>query len=343
MKRILIVKTSSMGDVIHTLPAVTDACRKEPSLRFDWVVEEGFREIPSWHPAVERVIPVAIRRWRKKPWSLLHRQQWRAFKQQINAVDYDLIIDAQGLLKSAWLTRLASGPRHGYDRRSAREPIAALFYHHKHAISKQQHAITRVRQLFASVLGYDCPTTVVDYGLDLARLAAQSPNQRYLIFLHGTTWASKHWPESYWIELARLAVAAGVQVYLPWGNAVEHARAERIMKSVKGVEVLPALSLKQLAGYLKASMAVVGVDSGLAHLSAALAVPSITLYGSTRADLTGALGIKQSCLVGQASCSPCLRRHCTQTQYEIPPCYQDLSPQRVWNALTELMQTWPQN
>ena len=102
--RVLLVKTSSLGDVIHTLPALTDAQRAIPGIQFDWVVEEGFAEIPAWHPAVAQVIPVAIRRWRKHPLQTLRSGEWRRFKARLRETHYDLVIDAQGLLKSAWLT-----------------------------------------------------------------------------------------------------------------------------------------------------------------------------------------------------------------------------------------------
>ena len=125
--RVLVIKTSSLGDVIHALPALTDAARAIPGIRFDWVVEEGFAEIPTWHPAVDKVIPVAIRRWRKNLWQTFKSGEWRRFKQRIQSTKYDLVIDAQGLLKSAWLTRYVRAPVAGFDKNSAREPIAARF------------------------------------------------------------------------------------------------------------------------------------------------------------------------------------------------------------------------
>ena len=151
--KVLLVKTSSLGDVVHTLPALTDAQRAIPGIRFDWVVEEGFAEIPTWHPAVDQVIPVAIRRWRKSPWQTLRSGEWRRFKARLRETRYDLVIDAQGLLKSAWLTRYVKAPVAGLDRDSAREPLAARFYDRCYAVPREQHALERVRQLFAQALG----------------------------------------------------------------------------------------------------------------------------------------------------------------------------------------------
>lgn len=145
--RVLLIKTSSLGDVVHTLPALTDAARAIPGIKFDWVVEEGFAEIPTWHPAVGKVVPVAIRRWRKNLWQTIKSGEWRRFKQSVRAEKYDLVIDAQGLLKSAWLTRYVKAPVAGLDKNSAREPLAARFYSRRLAVARGQHAVERVRQL----------------------------------------------------------------------------------------------------------------------------------------------------------------------------------------------------
>ncbi|SUB68956.1 Lipopolysaccharide heptosyltransferase 1 [Pluralibacter gergoviae] len=164
--RVLIVKTSSMGDVLHTLPALTDAARAIPGVRFDWAVEEGFAQIPAWHDAVDRVIPVAIRRWRKAWFSAPIKAERRAFRRAVQAQRYDTVIDAQGLVKSAALvTRLAHGVKHGMDWQTAREPLASLFYNRRHHIAKQQHAVERTRELFARSLGYAKPATQGDYAI----------------------------------------------------------------------------------------------------------------------------------------------------------------------------------
>ncbi|HDP3420481.1 TPA: lipopolysaccharide heptosyltransferase I, partial [Pseudomonas aeruginosa] len=227
--RVLLVKTSSLGDVIHTLPALTDAARAIPGIQFDWVVEEGFAEIPAWHPAVARVIPVAIRRWRKNLWQTLRNGEWRRFKQRLKEVDYDLVIDAQGLLKSAWLTRyVGKTPVAGLDRDSAREPLASRFYRRAYPVAWGQHAVERTRQLFAQALDYPLPESVGDYGLDREQLADADPGAPYLVFLHGTTWVTKHWPEAYWRELAERMCERGWSVRLPWGSAAERERAGRL-------------------------------------------------------------------------------------------------------------------
>ncbi len=338
--RVLIVKTSSLGDVIHTLPAVNDAARALPGIEFDWLVEEGFAEIPVLHPAVKNVIPVALRRWRKRPWAADVRSEWRACRARFQQQPYDAVIDAQGLIKSAWLARKAPGVRYGLDRQSAREPLASLAYQRKISVSKDQHAIQRVRQLFAQALGYECADEV-SYGLELSRLPPAQPQAKpYVLFLHGTTWVNKHWPEPYWCDLAREVVAAGFRVVLPWGNDAERGRAERIAKHVgDDVCILPRLSLMQLAAQIVAARAVVGVDTGLSHLTAALNVPELVLFGPTNAALTGVLGARQRNLSAEFACAPCLKRECTYAGQAAvqPACFTTLAPAQVWAKLQTLL------
>lgn len=328
--KVLLVKTSSLGDVIHTLPALTDAQRAVPGIRFDWVVEEGFAEIPSWHPAVDRVIPVAIRRWRKNLLETLRSGEWQRFTERLANQRYDLVIDAQGLLKSAWLTRYVKAPVAGLDRDSAREPWAARFYDRRYAVPRDQHALERVRQLFAQALGYPLPAGIGDYGLDRNRLQLPS-HEPYLLFLHGTTWPSKHWPELYWRELAERMSAQGCAIRLPWGNAEEQARAERIAAGLANVRVLPKLNLAGVAGVIAGARACVAVDTGLGHLAAALDVPTVSLYGPTLPGRVGAYGRDQVHLCASGPDAGKGDRH--------KPCFDDLRAERVVAALEALLRS----
>jgi len=335
--RVLLVKTSSMGDLIHTLPALTDAVAAIPGIRFDWVTEEGFREIPSWHPAVDRVIPIALRRWRKGIWQAFSSGEVGKFRQTLQRDKYDLIIDAQGLMKSAIIAKMAHGKTVGYDANSIRDPRASWFYQQKFNISRQQHAIDRLRQLFALALNYPLPETAADSAIrqHFSPVESDAP---YLILLHGTTWATKHWPESYWCELAQLATYSGYQLRLPWGNTVEHERAERIAHTSTTASVLPPLGLTEMAHQLAGAAGVVGVDTGLAHLTSALNVPAVTLYGATRPELTGTRGPRQKNLQVDADCAPCMNRHCPKLTIDGNPiCYSTLQPSVVWQQIKKLM------
>ncbi|MCK4609148.1 MAG: lipopolysaccharide heptosyltransferase I, partial [Gammaproteobacteria bacterium] len=285
--RILIVKTSSMGDVIHTLPALTDAGKAQEDISFDWVVEEAFAEIPRWHKLVTNVLPIAMRRWRSKPLQALNQGNLRDLWYRLRSEKYDYIIDAQGLVKSAVIARLARGMRSGFDKASAREPLAALCYQHKFAVAKEQHAILRTRQLFAKALGYELPLVAPDYGLTIA---ATKPGN-YLVFVHGTSRDDKCWPEENWMALAKQAVASGYDsIKIPWHGEIEEQRAKRIAAACDKVEILPKSNLTEIARVLAGAKAVVAVDTGLGHLAAALGAHTVSLYGPTDPELIGTVG-----------------------------------------------------
>ena len=339
--RILIVKTSSLGDVIHTLPALTDAARALPGLRADWVVEENFAEIPSWHPAVDRVIPVAIRRWRRQWWGTVRGGEPGQFLRDLRNDRYDIVIDAQGLIKSAAITLMARGRRAGLDKLSIKEPLASYCYQQKIGVPRADHAVQRVRRLFAATLSYVYDEQSVDYGLG-SGFSADASAPPVLMFLHGTTWDSKHWPAEYWKKLAVLASAAGYRIRLPWGNLAEQQRADYIAAGVVGVEVLPRMSLSDLARQLRECQGVVAVDTGLGHLAAALGVPAVSIYGATNPFLSGTFGHNQLQLKSDLACAPCMRRDCRyhgQSMYDTtaagdtfevrPACYRSAPPDEV--------------
>lgn len=344
MISVLIVKTSSLGDVIHTLPALTDAKTALGDIQFDWLIEENFAEIPVWHPSLRTCIPVAIRRWRKHIFKTLFKGEckgeFKAFKRHLQAQNYDVIIDAQGLLKSAWLTSMAKGKRYGLDKQSAREPLAAQFYQYPQNITKNQHAVERVRQLFAQSLGYTLNDLPLDYGLTIN---AEPKRKQSILFLHATTWASKHWPESYWIELADDVTEYGYRLLLPWGNESEYQRAIKIQHDCKhkdSVEVLDKMNLNELAVIIASVEAVVAVDTGLAHLAAALNTPTIALYGPTSPALTGTYGKHQIHLQPEINCAPCFKKQChrpLKSDARTPSCFADITPERVMASLIPLL------
>src|ERR1700741_3526582 len=230
MRTILFVKTSSLGDVVHNCPAVSDAARALPGAAIDWVVEEPFAGIAAMHGAVRRVIPVAVRRWRSALWKPAVWSEIGAWRQALRAERYDAVVDTQSLLKSALISKAAAGTRHGLDRASAREWLAPLFYDVRHAVPRELHAVERNRRLAASALGFSL-NDAIDYGL---RVPA-TQKSGYVALLTMTSRADKLWPEERWIELGRGLRAPAI---LPWGSEAERARAQRIAQAI-GATTLP--------------------------------------------------------------------------------------------------------
>ena len=294
--RILIIKTTSLGDVVHNLPVIADIKRRHPNAAVDWVVEESFVDILTMHPGINLIIPVAVRRWRKV---LFCRETWRelaAFKRQLQAHTYDIVIDTQGLLKSAVICYLSrSANKCGYDKVSARESIASYFYHHRFSVSLALHAVQRNRELVALALGYTIDSNLLDYGIqsNSALVESNSLPARYIMALHGTSRDSKLWPVAQWILLGRLLESQGLSLVLPWGNQVELERAKQIASEIKLAVLLPKLSIAALAKIIQGSQAVIGVDTGLAHLAVALNKPVIAIYTDTDPSLTGLYGANQ--------------------------------------------------
>jgi heptosyltransferase-1 len=293
LPRILLVKTSSLGDVVHNCPAVSDLARARPGAAIDWVVEEAFAGVAALHPAVRRVIPVAIRRWRAALLSPATWSELAAFRDALRAERYDAVIDSQGLLKSALVTAAARGPRHGLDRASAREPVAARFYDHRHAVPQALHAVERNRRLAAAALGYagggDC-----DYGLR-AGGAALPPGLEpgrgpYALLFTMSSREDKLWPEENWRALGAWLERSGVHCLLPWGTEEERRRCGRIATAIDGAVVPPHMEIGALARLARGARCVVGVDTGLAHLAVAMGAPTVGLYCASEPALTGLYG-----------------------------------------------------
>lgn len=288
MDSILFVKTSSLGDVVHNMPAATDARRRWPAARIAWLVEEAFAPLVRLHPGVDEVITVATRRWRSH---LLSPEAWREFgaiRRHLKASAFDCIVDAQGLIRSAWLARMPRGVLHGYDAKSIREPLAARFYDVRHAVPRDLHAVVRNRRLAALALGTDAAVPL-DYGLSRPQPAAGG-DAPYAVLLHGTSRVGKEWRESDWIGLGQWLSRQGLEVILPWGTAAERVRAERVAGAIRGSRVLPRRPLDETAATLAGAALVVGVDTGLLHLAAAYGVPLIGIFTASAPGLTGPVG-----------------------------------------------------
>jgi len=301
MTDILFVKTSSLGDVIHQLPALTEAHSHFGGARFSWIVEESFAPLVRLHPAVAEVIPVASRRWRKSLYAPATLAEVRGSLRAIRAHRYDEIVDSQGLLRSALIARAARGRRHGYGRASVREPLASSFYDIRHAVDRDLHAIERNRILTGLALGY-APEGSPDYGLDRGRLAAAGQN--YAVLLHATARREKEWPEESWIALGNTLKARGVDLILPWGTDAERARGERLAAALPHAHVAERQPIDGVARLIAGASFVVGVDTGLLHLAAALGVPLVAIFAGSKPGLTGPLGAGPIAVAGDEAGPP---------------------------------------
>jgi heptosyltransferase-1 len=298
MLKILIIKTSSLGDVVHMLPAIYDAAqalsKRGITWQVDWVVEEAFQEVPRWSPYVNKVIPIAIRRWRKALFSIKTWQEIKQFKQNLQSERYDVVIDSQGLLKSAWVSCWAKGNHTvwGYDKHSIREPLATRFYAKTVTISRDLHAISRNRLLLAKGLQYQCCDAIpLNYGIAARQwpvITTPLP-PRYIVALHGTSRVDKEWPVAAWLQLLQIMQPEGVSVVFPWGNKAEKQRVQALQNQADNAVMLPRCRLSELANILLGAEAVIGMDTGLMHVAAALNKQGIALYPVTQVALTGVL------------------------------------------------------
>lgn len=307
---IIFIKTSSLGDVVHQMPAMTDARRYHPDAKLTWIVEEAFAPLARLHPAIDEVIPVATRRWRS---ALLSPSTWKeisAFKARLRAVDAVKVVDTQGLLRSALIARMATGERHGYDASSIREPLAARFYDVTHKVSRELHAVTRNRTLTALSLGHQ-PDARIDYGL------IKPPSQNgvpYAVLLHGTSKATKEWRESEWIGIGQWLRRQNIDVVLPWGSERERLRCQRLSQAIAQSRVLERQSLDKTAQVIANAALVIGVDTGLLHLAAAYEVPLIAVFLATSPGLTGPVGNGPIAVLGYKGAAPSFAQVIAQAQ-----------------------------
>lgn len=332
--RVLLIKTSSLGDIIHTFPAITDAVRHHPNLRFDWVAEESFAKIPLLHPHVNQTFPIAFRRWRKNLWRpSTWKEMYQAF-QQLHQGNYDLILDAQGLLKSSLLSLCTVGKRYGYAWHGAREPIASLFYHHKFEVTWDGlSAINRTRTLFAKTFGYPVPETPPDPHL----IRHTASNEKAILFLPGTTWLTKKWPTEHWIELAQLIKPLDIPISIPWSTEEEYQEALQIQTAGSHVQVLDKMPLNQLANVIQQHCLTISGDSGIGYLSAAFQIPTFILWGPTTPKRIGRISSFQHDLISSIECSPCQKRWCRNKHLSPiqPPCLTTITPKMVFDSMKQ--------
>ena len=303
---ILIVRTSSLGDVVHILPAITDIARNVPGARIDWLVEDAFAQIPAWHPSVHEVIPVAHRRWRRAWWSGEVRRERNALARTLAARHYDVVLDMQALMKSVWLVRMTRGERHGLDWKSAREPLASLFYDVRHRVEFWQPAVIRQRLLAAQTFGYAVQGPP-DYGLQAFEQEAcvlRTHEHPYAVIMPSASRDDKLWPEDDWRAVFDLLASHDLRLRLLAGSDAESERARQLISGRTDAVVLPRMQLTDVARCLAGSTLMVGLDSGLTHLSAALGRPTIGIYKASTPVRTPLIGSAFTASLGDRGKAP---------------------------------------
>jgi heptosyltransferase-1 len=302
MREILFIKTSSMGDILHQMPAVTDARRQFPRARLSWVVEEAYVPLAQLHPAVDEIIPIATRRWRRR----LHQPAvWREIsstRTKLAASRYDAVIDTQGLVRTALMARLVNGPRHGYDSQSIREPFAARFYDHRYAVGWDLHVIARNRTLTGLALGYE-PQGEADYGIDRSRFASTAVRP-YAMLFHATANARKEWPQERWLAVGDVLARRGLDLIVPWGNTAERARSDALAAALPGASVPERKPILEVAKLIAGARIVVGVDTGFLHIAAALGVPVVAVFSIVKSHTARPVGPGPVEMVGAPSGPP---------------------------------------
>lgn len=283
--KILLVRVSSLGDVLHNLPIVADILRHHPLAQVDWVVEEGYVSLVKLNPHVRKVIPFALRRWKKGLGDKAIRAEFRAFLRELRAERYDYVFDTQGLIKTG-LVMAAARTRAGGQKvgmangteDSGYEGVSRIFHSRSIPVAPRTHAVARGRQVVAAALGYAIDTAP-DFGLpgpDASQRQPWMPAAPYAVFFHGTARDAKKWPQADWIALGQ--ALAPMPVLLPWGSAREKEEAEALARALPNATVLPKLSMMEAVELARQAALAVGVDTGLTHIAAAFLMPTVEIY-----------------------------------------------------------------
>lgn len=338
MLNILIIKLSSLGDVVHLFPAVHDLKKNVNNVRVNWLVEPSYSELVSLSSAVDNVITISTRQFKKKPFNLI---LWIKFFKKLfflRKQNFDMVIDAQGLIKSAMIARFISkNNTMGFDLKVIRDKHAAKFYSKLVSIGNYSTAIDKNRKLFSNIFQYSILDQCQEYGLSKYKISGFELPNPFVIFFYGTTWGSKSWPETYWINLAKKLEFYGYNVVIGSGNTKEYQFAEKMQNTCKNVFHLNKLSIKDWGYVLQQSKAVVSVDTGLGHLANAYDKICIGLFGATSEDYVGMIGSNGLNIQSNWVCSPCYLKKCKyiSSVTKDSPCMLSIKPDQVLQILKQ--------
>ncbi len=282
----LLVRPSSLGDIVYAMAIVSDLAAHAPQMAVDWVAEESFVPLVRLDPRVRHVVPLGLRRWRGAPLAARTWREANAFRQALRGERYTAIIDLQEQVKGALISRIAHGTRHGFDRNSIREPVATIFHDVHHPVERQQHFVDKCRALAAAAIGY-CVDGPARWQFVAPAAPAATPPGRFAIVFHATSRLDKLWPEDAWRALLAQFATAGIATLLPWGNAEEERRSHRLAEGAAAAIVPPRQTLPELAALIRRAEIVVGVDTGLTHLAAAMGTTTVAVFTTTDPVLAG--------------------------------------------------------
>lgn len=343
MKKILLVKITSMGDLIQMLPALTDAQEAIPGIQFDWLCEDSFQDIPALHPSIRKIIPLPYRRWKKNLRQAISSGEIKQFLKSLRAEKYDMIIDAQSNIKSALFSLLAKGPHMGLDKTSVREYGAHFFYRQTINIDRNQNHTLRMRQLLAKFLDYPLPQTPYNYGIPknyLEKIDMPLPS-RFIFLTVIASMQYKLWPEENWAKTIQYLIEKDFDIVMPWWSEAEKKRVTRLQNSHPRIHLLPPLNLKQKAYVLSQAKGSISLDTGLAHMAAALNIPNICLYGPNDAKFCGTMGQHQQHLTAhEPDCVPCNKSRCRfieEQSHTYAPCMANIPSDIVQNAVEKML------
>lgn len=348
--KILIVKVSALGDVIHALPVLAylhsiDLSGQSESLQIDWLVEEGFAPVLDGHPLIHRVIPLKTKRWRTLAPLAMLKELW-LFTKELRRQHYDFVFDLQGNSKSGLFTLLSRGSkRYGFDRHQVREwPNLLATNHHVHLSAQDHHIGQRSLAIVAAALPLGSerlkagPLHVIPLARQhvLQQIEQQHLSHAKLAVLHyGTTWKTKLWNLEHWQQLAaKLVEDTTVVPLLTWGNDQEYQAAQSIAEHTAGKAIVwPRGSLPELVALLDRADVVVGCDTGPIHIAAALGTSTVSVFRVTDATRNGPLDENHRCLQSSLPCSPCLLKQCERDEM----CSKSIAVDDVYCAIIELI------
>lgn len=340
--RVLIVKVSALGDVVHALPVLDFLHRSVPGIEIDWVVEEPHRPLLEGNPLIDRLFTVRTKAWRRHPFSVATRREIREVREELRSRRYDIVFDLQGNLKSGLISWLSgSSRRYGFDRDEVREPLNLLFTTNRVPLRRQDRHVSarslRVvgvpfgRDYVGMALATDIGTSPADEAVADVLLATLGDGLVFL-FHAGTTWQTKLWYEEGWGELGRLVLDRfpGSTILLSWGGEREREVAERIARAIGGnARLLPACTLKELTAFLKRADLVVGGDTGPVHMAAAVGTPTVSFYRATDGKRNGPQGEQHALVQSPEGCTVCLEKRCERDR----ECRESITPALLMAAI----------